>query len=296
MNRTTNAVAILLGLSVACQCVDAQSSQSTVETPVATQWVLDGAHSQVQRTAIKSVVMIICPKDSKKGTGFLLAHSGIIVTNAHVVGNCTAQELKITSSLGSSIVLSNAQPDKDRDLALLCPTNGLHEGLTLGPDAPAAIETEVETWGYPLTYQNPAPILSRGYVAGYIERAQPNHAGHSTRHLIVNGAFNPGNSGGPLVDRSTGMVIGVVVEKWGLFSPLAEMVIRDLEHPNTLTISNLVQQNANGEKVMVSQQEAIAAVLTEFYGMSQVMIGEAISVAELNAFLKEKQTALACGR
>jgi hypothetical protein len=34
--------------------------------------------------------------------------------------------------------------------------------------------------------------------------------------------------------------------------------------------------------------------IKEFYDKSQVMIGEAISVSELNAFLKEKRKDLAC--
>jgi hypothetical protein len=34
--------------------------------------------------------------------------------------------------------------------------------------------------------------------------------------------------------------------------------------------------------------------LKEIYDASQVMIGEAISVSELNAFIKEKRGALAC--
>jgi hypothetical protein len=34
--------------------------------------------------------------------------------------------------------------------------------------------------------------------------------------------------------------------------------------------------------------------LKEIYVDSQVMIGEAISVSELNAFIKEKRQALAC--
>jgi hypothetical protein len=35
--------------------------------------------------------------------------------------------------------------------------------------------------------------------------------------------------------------------------------------------------------------------LKELYDKSQVMVGEAISVSELNGFIKEKQRDLACG-
>ena len=51
----------------------------------------------------------------------------------------------------------------------------------------------------------------------------------------------------------------------------------------------------NGEKRLVPQQEAIRVSLAEIYKNSQMMIGEAISVSELNAFIKEKKKDLACG-
>jgi S1-C subfamily serine protease len=93
--------------------------------------------------------------------------------------------------------------DPNRDLALLCPAKALTESLELNGDENPAVETEVETWGYPLRYEDPAPILSRGYVAGYRMEVRPQadgRRGSPVKHLIVNGALNPGNSGGPLID------------------------------------------------------------------------------------------------
>lgn len=49
-----------------------------------------------------------------------------------------------------------------------------------------------------------------------------------------------------------------------------------------------------GREVGVSDREVIAEVLQEFYQNSQVMLGEAISVSELNQFLKDKRKELAC--
>jgi len=39
----------------------------------------------------------------------------------------------------------------------------------------------------------------------------------------------------------------------------------------------------------------LGEVIKEFYSKSQVMVGEAISVSELNAFIREKRKDLACG-
>jgi hypothetical protein len=50
----------------------------------------------------------------------------------------------------------------------------------------------------------------------------------------------------------------------------------------------------NGQAKRVSQQEGTARALEELYKQSQVKVGEAISVSELNAFIKDNQQALAC--
>jgi hypothetical protein len=105
------------------------------------------------------------------------------------------------------------------------------------------------------------------------------------QHLIVNGAINLGNSGGPLVERATGKVIGIVVQKWTLGSALTPKIIDGLQNSKTATLGGLP----------VSNEAALAIALKEIYVASQVMIGEAISVSELNAFIKEKREAVACG-
>lgn len=258
--------------------------------PIATQTLLDGVKSPESKGVIKSVLMIQCPKDSGKGTGFVLSGGSLIATNAHVVGTCSAGDLVGISSVSDEPVkFAQVEQDPSRDLALLCTTKPLPFGLELKGDESPQVETEVETWGYPLRYQDSAPVLSRGYVAGYTTKP-----GTSVKHLIVNGALNPGNSGGPLIDRTTGTVVGIVVEKWRLFSPDIEAVITGLQHSRTATVGGLQVTDVNGVTKGVSNEVAMAIALKEIYDKSQVMIGEAISVSELNAFIKEKRGALAC--
>jgi hypothetical protein len=48
----------------------------------------------------------------------------------------------------------------------------------------------------------------------------------------------------------------------------------------------------DGSRRELTEQEAVAAALEEFYNMVQVMIGEAISVSELRAFLAERKADL----
>jgi hypothetical protein len=128
-----------------------------------------------------------------------------------------------------------------------------------------------------------------GYVAGYM----PRKAGERTvKHLIINGAFNPGNSGGPLILGNSNRVVGVVVTKWTLFSPDIETAIYGLNHTPTMTSSGVTQTLPDGTKKFLSNEQVTALALQDFYEVAQVMIGEAISVSELKSLLREKEAAL----
>jgi hypothetical protein len=291
--RTRLAATLLL---ILYECINLPSAVCQ-SLPVATQTLLEGVKSRESQAVIKSVLMIKCQKDGWKGTGFMVSGAGVITTNAHVVGSCSAMELSGVSSVSNEEVKFSAmEKDTNRDLALLCPVKPLPFGLTLTGDGNPPVDTEVETWGYPLQYNDVAPILSRGYVAGYTlgKDAQGRPKQTPVKHLIVNGAINPGNSGGPLIDKSSGNVIGIVVEKWTMFSPLIKTTIQTLGTGSFLS-SGLIVTDAQGKQRSISQQELIAASLKELYNKSQMMIGEAISVSELNTFITEKKASLACG-
>jgi S1-C subfamily serine protease len=303
MHKTIYGLLLLVapGFWIAASAADKKPTNTDQKNfPIATQTLLNGVTSTESKSVIKSVLMIQCPKDGIKGTGFVLSGGGTITTNSHVIGNCSADELVGTSAVSNEPVkFSGLVRDPDRDLALLCATKPLPFDLKLSGSEKPAVETEVETWGYPLRYQSPAPLLSRGYVAGYWaeQRRQDNgQPGKPVEHLIVNGALNPGNSGGPLIDRATGKVIGIVVEKWTLFSPNVESVVTALEHPGGGFGGGvpIYVRYPDGEVKQVSQTEGIRVALKEIYDASQVMIGEAISVSELNAFIKEKREGLVC--
>src|SRR6266850_3648053 len=94
-----------------------QQKQEDPRIPTATQWTLDAA-GPVQRAAIGSVFLMHCPNARTKGTGFLLK-SGLVVTNAHVVAGCDAQQMVAMPSKGSVVHFSKIVTDGVRDLALL---------------------------------------------------------------------------------------------------------------------------------------------------------------------------------
>jgi hypothetical protein len=251
--------------------------------PIATVWTLDALDAP-QKTTVKSVLLIECRKAGHKGTAFLLK-TGTVVTAFHVVDGCEKTDLSARSPMGQTISFGAMESDKTRDLAILRPNEHLEGGLELGKDVEPPPEAKVKTWGFPLRYEGAAPLLSMGYVAGYVSRRPGDR---TVKHLIINGAFNPGNSGGPLILERDNSVVGVVVSKWTLFSPDIEAAINGFHHPRASMGGTFTEKLPDGTTRGLSDQEVIARVLQEFYEDSQVMIGEAISASELRAFLREK--------
>lgn len=264
--------------------IAAQDTPDSGAIPTATQWMLDAAGA-TQRNSIKSVFLLVCPVTQKKGTSFLLA-SGTVVTSAHVVKGCTEHDLIAFTPLGERLSFSKLVSDQQRDIALLRPTKKLTGGLRLRTDADPALGTAVSTWGFPLIYNGPSPLLSVGYVAGY---NAVKVGDRTVKHIVVNGAFNPGNSGGPVFLSGDDGVVGIVVWKQVLFSTGVPTIIEGFKHARNVMGGNFSIKMPDGSSKGVSDQEAIGAVLEEFYDTAQVVIGEAISASELRDFLKERE-------
>src|SRR6266851_5010019 len=188
------------------QTLSAKGSEQAI--PISTQWTLDAA-GPVQRNAITSVILLECPKSFSKGTSFVIK-GGIVVTASHVVEGCEAGDLRGTTSIGAAVRFSKLIADPVRDLALLLPIEEVGKGLELASNLTLPLGKGVTTWGFPLIYNGPAPILSVGYVSGYYAASVP---GGNVRHIIVNAAFNPGNSGGPVFAERDDKVVGIVVWK-----------------------------------------------------------------------------------
>jgi len=283
MRPKPNSLAATIALFCVASLPSAAQQDKTIDTvPTAVQWTLDAA-GPTQRNAIKSVVLLYCPKTNSKGTGFLLV-GGLIVTNNHVVNGCTVLEMKANPGT-EEFGFSKMAVDKDVDLAVLRPAKPLAGGLDLGSDVDAEIGTSVSTWGFPLQYNGPAPLLSVGYVAGYVKDGGN---GKEVKHIVVNGAFNLGNSGGPLFRSGDDKVIGVVVAKVLLYPPFVQQFIQALSHPPG-GFTMFEGTDEHGKKIALMGTQVTAMVLDQFYRNTQVMIGEAISVSELRAFLNRRK-------
>jgi len=99
-------------------CAVAQDKEAL---PISTQTLLNGVASPESKSAIKSVLMIVCPKDGLKSAGFVLTGGNVIATNSHVVATCAAQELIGHSAVSNEQVrFTTMRKDENRDLAILC--------------------------------------------------------------------------------------------------------------------------------------------------------------------------------
>ncbi len=255
-------------------------------TTISSQWVLDAAGEE-QRHAIRAVFLISCRPDSSFGTGFLL-RNGLIVTNAHVVGTCNERTLIAISPGNTHVTFSLIRKDTDRDLALLKPAEPLQGGLELSSDNTDPVPgTTVSTWGYPLVYNGISPLLSVGYVAGYREE---HTTSQSVKRIIVNGAFNHGNSGGPLLEAHNSKVVGVVVATYHLFPPEVDTAIQAfIASPRGGMSSGMfTTTDATGHTKTLMDMQVVGMILQQFYQTTQVMIGEAISASELRTFVREQ--------
>ena len=159
--------------------------------------------------AARSVVRVGC--DTGTGTGFV-HKSGWVITAAHVVRDCGGSIVVLTAG-GQSVSVKAVRKDDLLDLAILSTEKTL-EGvrpLLLSTSTNFLIGSRVSTWGYPAGYGSPMPLLSVGYLAGVSQ--VKSEFGLSPPQWIVNGAFNSGNSGGPVISIEDGLVIGVVSRK-----------------------------------------------------------------------------------
>jgi S1-C subfamily serine protease len=152
------------------------------------------------------------------GSGVIVDSGGDILTSLHVVAEATAIEL--TFADGSTSAATVQTREADHDIAVLRAAH-LPAGLApavLGNPAAVRVGSDAFVVGNPFGITG---SLSAGVVSGLGRTFQEPDGGPLLTGLIqVDAAVNPGNSGGPLLDRQ-GRVIGIVT---GLVNPTSQDV------------------------------------------------------------------------
>jgi len=136
------------------------------------------------------------------GTAFLVSADGILVTCAHVVEGAITIEVHLGKKVYSAKVLAY---NSDIDLAVLKITARNLPYLQFCDSDLVQLAQEVRVVGYPLSdVLGESVKISRGTISGIIKKEDENR-------FQIDARVNPGNSGGPLVDRQ-GRVVGVASE------------------------------------------------------------------------------------
>ncbi len=139
------------------------------------------------------------------GSGVLIDEQGSIVTNAHVVDG--AANITVTLHDGTRLPAELIGSDPQSDIALL------HVTLPKGPHAPAQLgdSDKLEIGQKVLAIGHPFGLgyaFSTGIVSGFGQLLVSKQEVFQERVIQTTTPFNPGNSGGPLVD-SEDRVIGI---------------------------------------------------------------------------------------
>ena len=141
-------------------------------------------------------------KPKSTGSGFFVSNNGYIVTNQHVVNECSLVAIK---GFGTARLL---KADSENDLALLkVEPQSPVPFLKIRTD-PARLGQDVVVFGYPLSsFLDNGLNVTTGIVSSEIGM-------HNDRRMLqFTAAIQPGNSGGPIVDRS-GNLVAVVRSKF----------------------------------------------------------------------------------
>ena len=140
----------------------------------------------------------------KGGTGFLISTKGLIVTNAHVIEN--AQHIAVQSNDGKDYVVQVVKMDVSRDLAILKIVDTAFKAPSSIPYTIKKSAADIAEPVYTLGYPRNDVVYGEGYLS-----AKTGYNGDTLTCQIAIAA-NPGNSGGPIINRN-GEVVGVLSAK-----------------------------------------------------------------------------------
>lgn len=168
-----------------------------------------GDFSDIIKSALNSVTII--ETDESLGAGFVISVDGHIVTNFHVIeDSSTAKPSENISVKFRDDAIYKPKVigfDSDLDIAVL-KIDGKFQKLAFANSDNVDIGDEVITLGNPFGFNFSA---SQGIVSAV--KRQDDTVSKQGIYIQTDTAVNPGNSGGPLLNRD-GNVIGMIT--WGI--------------------------------------------------------------------------------
>jgi S1-C subfamily serine protease len=145
--------------------------------------------------------------DGGLGSGVVIDDAGDILTALHVVNNATAIRITFADGSDSSASIIATQPEND--IAVLHPDTPPANifPATLGNPNAMNVGDEAFVVGNPFGLYG---SMSSGIISGFDRSFEMPETKERIQGLIqIDAAVNPGNSGGPLLNRE-GQVVGII--------------------------------------------------------------------------------------
>ena len=205
------------------QPLSAKDVQDTVDHTLASATPAPAYSQRVYQIIQPSLVLIQTKSvgsDNKEqgglGSGIIIDDQGDILTALHVVLDSTEIQVTFADGTQSQAVIASQQPDND--IAVIKAETLPKQVIpaTLGDPRSMSVGDEAYVVGNPFGLYS---SMSSGVISGFGRSFKPHGSDKELTGLIqIDAAVNPGNSGGPLLNRD-GDVIGIVE---GIVSPTGD--------------------------------------------------------------------------
>lgn len=189
----------------------------------------------------------------KIGAGFFVTPDGALLTNAHVIEDCTT--LTVSPSEGNTLLSRVKASEPKIDLALLETDGYLGTNAVFAP-AGSPLPTEVTIVGYPNHGIPPLrPLSTHGTLVQLLRPLAENLWPHP---ISIKADIRPGNSGGPALDNF-GRVVGVVfaaVDTPTVYKRTGR-IVRDVGAiiPNSISLEFLQRHGIIPEMIVETHQD-----------------------------------------
>lgn len=165
------------------------------------------------------------------GSGVVVSDRGDILTSLHVVADASEIQLTFADGTTSSGTVMVEQPEHDIAVLRADQPPAQIVPATLGNPNAMQIGDEAFVVGNPLGLYG---SMSAGVISGLDRSFQPSKTKQKLEGLMqIDAAVNPGNSGGPLLNRY-GQVIGIVT---GIVNPSGQDVFIGIGFAVPITVA-----------------------------------------------------------